>query len=64
MFSTIGLQLLTPQIIRYFIDTAVDAGSCDGRSGNLAAAALLFLGGSLLLQGLGVISIYVSEDVG
>ncbi|MEM7128285.1 MAG: ABC transporter ATP-binding protein [Chloroflexota bacterium] len=64
IFTTIGLQVLNPQIIRYFIDAAVSVGTSDGRTANLAAAALLFLGGSLVLQALSVISIYVSEDVG
>lgn len=64
IFITIGLQLLNPQIIRYFLDSAMAAGTGAAQTTNLALAALLFLGGSLLLQGLGVVSIYVSEDVG
>ncbi len=38
--SSIGLQLLNPQIVRYFIDTAIGGGSLE----TLGAAALLFIG--------------------
>lgn len=64
IFATIGLQLVNPQIIRYFIDAAVEVGTGDGQARNLLWAALAFLGAALLLQGLGVAATYVSEDVG
>ena len=72
IFITIGLQLVNPQIIRFFIDTAIDAGASDlagtaannSRTTTLFGAALLFLVSSLLLQGLGVMTTYVGEDVG
>jgi ATP-binding cassette, subfamily B, bacterial len=60
IFSTIGLQLVNPQIIRYFLDTA--AGTNDIRP--LFMAALIFLVASLLLQGLNVAATYLGEDVG
>ncbi len=40
LLGSIGLQLLNPQIVRYFIDTAIGGGSLE----TLAAAALLFIG--------------------
>jgi ABC-type multidrug transport system fused ATPase/permease subunit len=60
IFSSIGLQLINPQIIRYFIDTAVTGGYDQ----SLLWAALLFLAMSLLLQMVSVLATYVSADVG
>ncbi|MCB9076610.1 MAG: ABC transporter ATP-binding protein [Anaerolineaceae bacterium] len=60
IFSGIALQLVNPQFIRYFIDTATATG--DTRP--LYLAALTFLGASLLLQGISVAATYVGEDVG
>lgn len=60
VLSTIGLQLLNPQIIRYFIDTATTQGALS----RLLVAALLFLGTALALQLISVAATYVGEDVG
>ncbi|HRV95993.1 MAG TPA: ABC transporter ATP-binding protein, partial [Anaerolineae bacterium] len=60
IFSGIALQLVNPQFIRYFIDTATTTS--DTRP--LYLAALTFLGASLLLQGISVAATYVGEDVG
>jgi ABC-type multidrug transport system fused ATPase/permease subunit len=60
IFANIGLQLVNPQIIRYFIDTA----SATAETGPLYLAATTFLITSLLLQFIGVAATYVSEDVG
>jgi ATP-binding cassette, subfamily B, bacterial len=60
IFSTIGLQLVNPQIIRYFLDTAAITG--DTRP--LIVAALIFLVASLLLQSVNVAATYLGEDVG
>jgi len=60
IFSSIGLQLTNPQVIRYFIDTAVAGG--DDQS--LLRAALIFLGLSLLLQFVSVMATYVGADLG
>jgi ATP-binding cassette subfamily B protein len=60
MLSSIGLQVANPQVIRYFIDTAVGGGSSSG----LVYAALIFLGAALLYQALTVAATYVGEDVG
>ena len=62
IFTTIGLQLLNPQIIRYFIDTAVH--SQGATQPVLWKLALLYLTAALLLQGVGVAATYVGEDVG
>lgn len=60
VLSGIGLQLLNPQIVRYFIDTALAKGAPT----SLIAAAFAFLGAAILLQIVSVASTYVGEDVG
>jgi ATP-binding cassette subfamily B protein/ATP-binding cassette subfamily C protein len=60
IFASIGLRLVNPQIIRYFIDTAI--ATSDDQT--LLTAALMFLGIALLLQGIGVAATYVGEDIG
>jgi ABC-type multidrug transport system fused ATPase/permease subunit len=64
IFATIGLQLVNPQIIRYFIDTAMRAGAEGVQTQHLVWAALTFIGAALLLQGISVAAIYVGEDIG
>lgn len=64
IFATIALQLINPQIIRYFIDTALATGTGESQTRPLMWAALTFLGCALLLQGLGVVATYVGEDIG
>src|SRR4051794_36819646 len=56
----IGLQIANPQIIRYFIDTALAKGPLS----DLIYAALAFLGAALVYQSLTVAATYVGEDVG
>ena len=60
LLTSIGLQVVNPQIIRYFIDTALSGGAVE----SLTLAALLFLGMALLTQVLTVAATYVGEDVG
>lgn len=59
LIATIGLELLNPQIVRYFIDTAIAGGAAD----QLALAGGLFIGVALLAQGLSVWATYLSENV-
>ncbi|TFE25989.1 ABC transporter ATP-binding protein [Cohnella luojiensis] len=59
LFASIGLQLINPQIIRYFIDTAQSNKSLTP----LYYAALLFIGFSLFQQLVSVIAAYVSENL-
>ena len=59
LLGSIGLQLVNPQIMRYFIDTA-QAG---GASETLFTAALLFIGIALTHQVVSVVATYVSENV-
>ncbi|MGB0386222.1 MAG: ABC transporter ATP-binding protein [Ardenticatenaceae bacterium] len=59
LLSGIGLQLLNPQIMRYFIDTAVAGGAWQ----SLMNAALIFFGVALLNQGLSVLNTYFGEYV-
>lgn len=60
LFGSIGLQLVNPQILRYFIDAARG----DGAPGVLTIAALLFIAASLLNQALSVGATYISQKVG
>ena len=60
LFTNIGLQLVNPQILRYFIDEAL-AGSPLGR---LITAAVLFTAIALLQQAVNVIATYTSGRVG
>lgn len=60
LIGGIVMQLINPQIIRYFIDTAQTQES----SSPLIYAALLFIGVSLLHQGLTVAATYIGETVG
>ncbi len=56
----IGLQLLNPQIVRYFIDRASEGATLD----TLAWAALLYLGVAIVTQALSVAATYVGGNVG
>ncbi|SFL35956.1 ATP-binding cassette, subfamily B [Paenibacillus sp. 1_12] len=60
LIGGIVMQLINPQIIRYFIDTAQTQES----SSPLIYAALLFIGVSLLHQALTVAATYIGETVG
>ena len=60
LFSNIGLQLVNPQIMRGFIDTAKSGSGID----TLWQSALLFMGVALAQQIASVWATYVSENVG
>lgn len=60
LLSSIGLQLLNPQILRYFIDAATGGGSSQA----LVLAALAFLGIALTQQAGAVLATYLGENVG
>ena len=60
MFTGIGLNLLNPQIIRYFIDTA----QADGAVENLIWAGVAFLAIGIIRQGVQIVSSYLGQDVG
>jgi ABC-type multidrug transport system fused ATPase/permease subunit len=59
LLVSIGLQLVNPQILRYFIDTAVAGGSRQ----NLLLAALLFIGVAVITQILIIAATYYGENV-
>ncbi|HEX4906473.1 MAG TPA: ABC transporter ATP-binding protein [Acidimicrobiales bacterium] len=59
LFSTIGLQVVTPQIVRAFIDRATASGEQA-----LGWVTALYVGAVLLQQGLRVIAAWLSEVVG
>ncbi|HEU4326407.1 MAG TPA: ABC transporter ATP-binding protein [Roseiflexaceae bacterium] len=60
LLGSIGLELLNPQILRGFIDTALAGGS----EASLLQTALLFAGVALAQQIVAVLARYVSENVG
>ena len=60
LLCNIALQLLNPQILRGFIDTARAGGSLQ----SLTIAALIFLGLALAIQLLSVAETYVAENIG
>ena len=59
LLTHIGLTLLIPQIMRFFIDTATSGGGFK----TLLQAALLFLGVAVVEQGLAVAATYFSENM-
>ncbi len=59
LFSTIALQLINPQIISYFIDTAVAGGSTQ----KLYIAAFIFITVALVTQLFSICAKYLSENV-
>lgn len=60
LLAGIAMQLVSPQLIRYFIDTA-QGGQSGGR---LMQAALWFIGLSVLTQIVRVLAAYIGENVG
>lgn len=60
LLFSIGLQLINPQIIRYFIDTAQGEGNLT----SLYYAAGFFIVFSLLQQGVSIAAAYYSENLG
>lgn len=60
LLAGIALQLINPQVIRYFLDSAQAGG--DRRA--LMAAAAIFIAFALLQQGLSVMAGYTSQNVG
>lgn len=60
LLASIGLQLLSPQVIRYFIDTT-QAG---GQGQTLLFAALLFIAIALIQRTVAFCATYVAENVG
>jgi ABC-type multidrug transport system fused ATPase/permease subunit len=60
ILSNIALQLISPQILRRFVDAATSAAV----SVPLLALGLLYMGVSLLQQVINLTSVYLSETVG
>lgn len=59
LLTSIGLQLLAPQILRYFIDTVMAGGATT----SLIMAGVLFMGVALLNLGVSVATTYFSEYI-
>ena len=60
LLSSIGLQVVNPQIMRTFIDTTQAGGETDV----LWQSALVFMGVALAQQIVSVLATYISENVG
>lgn len=60
LVTSIGLQLANPQIIRYFIDTAVSGGTGE----TLVRAAVAFFLLTLLQEAGTIMATYLSENIG
>jgi ATP-binding cassette, subfamily B, bacterial len=60
VLGSIGLQLLNPQIIRYFIDTAQSGGA----QRDLLIAAVVFLAIGLIQRAAALVAVYLGERVG
>ncbi len=60
LLSSIGLQLLVPQIARFFIDSALEGSATKV----LIRTALIFLGVAIFYQLLSAVATYVASDVG
>src|SRR5574338_1446906 len=59
MLGSIGLQVINPQIMRTFIDTALAGGALN----TLTLAAAAFIGIALVQQGVAVCVTYLGENV-
>ena len=59
LFISIGLQLVNPLLLRSFIDAATSGANAT----SLVLTGLLFVGISLVNQGISVWAVYVSENV-
>ena len=59
LLVSIGLQLINPQILRYFIDTALNQET----GATLLQSALLFISIALVTQGLTLATTYLGEKV-
>ncbi len=64
--ASIALQLVNPQLVRSFIDTATATTTsvASGGATNLTLVAALFIAVALTQQGLAVVATYVSERLG
>lgn len=60
IFTSLGLKLINPQLVRTFIDTAVSTSLLQP----LINTAVLYLITSLILQFISVAARYLSEDIG
>lgn len=60
LLAGLAMQLVNPQLIRYFIDSA--QGADTGRA--LWIAAALFIGVSIVQQGVAIAATYISENIG
>ena len=60
LLATIALQILNPQLLGIFIDTATTGGTTQ----TLVAIAAIFMGSAVFIQLLSIITTYLGETVG
>src|SRR5581483_1816817 len=60
LLSGIGLQLINPQLLRYFIDTATGAKA---NVQTLLSVGILFIALALLNQGITISTTYLGENI-
>lgn len=60
LFGGVGLTLVNPQIIRYFLDTVLAGGSME----SLLAAGVAFIGIALVQQAFGLLASYIGGQIG
>src|SRR5512133_3787202 len=59
LIGSIGLQVINPQIMRFFIDTALNGGAVQ----KLVLAAIAFIGIALVQQAVSIGVTYLGENV-
>src|SRR5690242_5652746 len=67
LLAGIALQLINPQVIRYFLDTATQGGPTAPAVGNLSSlylAAAVYIAFAILQQALSLAANYTSQNVG
>jgi ATP-binding cassette, subfamily B, bacterial len=68
LIGSIAIQLLNPQIIRYFIDNATKTSNNGKGAGSntsmLTLSALVFIGAAFLVQLLNMAATYLSQNIG
>ena len=59
IFVNVGLQILNPQVLRYYLDSVSDVSSVSA----LTRAALLFIGIAVIQEMIYVVNVYLSVDL-
>jgi len=63
LFANIALQLVNPQILRYFIDTAVDTSADAPPLSAITYAAIAFLSVAILVHLISIVTSYLGGSI-